>query len=169
MLRNPKDVAVSFYFHLKCACDIANKQDWNEYFESFISGEIMFGSYHAWESELEDNKSMKVEIFYYEEFKLNAFEMSSKLAKLLGFGLTDEELLLILNHCSFRRMKERDNNKRDELPKFECDENGKTVIYRKSEVGNWKKYFTVAQSELCDSVFKDAVRGDNFLFTFELT
>lgn len=40
--RNPKDVAVSFYYHLLRMKSIENVE-WDEFFELFIAGKTMFG------------------------------------------------------------------------------------------------------------------------------
>ena len=41
--RNPKDVAVSFYYHTKRFEYSDFTGDWDEYFECFIKGDVDFG------------------------------------------------------------------------------------------------------------------------------
>ena len=41
--RNPKDVAVSFYYHTKRHSEYNFTGDWDCYFELFIKGEVEFG------------------------------------------------------------------------------------------------------------------------------
>lgn len=43
--RNPKDVAVSFYHHMNHTHHLTFNLDWNEYFESFLKGDVLFGSW----------------------------------------------------------------------------------------------------------------------------
>ena len=47
VVRNPKDVAVSFYHHTKRYNDSMYHftGDWNDYFELFLKGEVEFGSW----------------------------------------------------------------------------------------------------------------------------
>ena len=42
--RNPKDVAVS-YFHMLNALEYEGEVAWDDYFEDFISGRTLYGSY----------------------------------------------------------------------------------------------------------------------------
>ena len=41
--RNPKDVAVSFYHHMKHTHHLTFTSDWDTYFESFLKGDVFYG------------------------------------------------------------------------------------------------------------------------------
>ena len=171
ILRNPKDVAVSFYYHLKNAQMMSNKQDWNEYFISYHSGAVPFGSYmdylKAWDSEIKNNKSLDVEYFYYEELKRNGLECARRLAKHLGVHLDDKELQSVLDECSLKNLKEEDAKQKSDIKKPLVDKNGLSIIYRKGEVADWKNHFTVAQSGMYDETVKESLSGTLFSFQYE--
>ena len=171
ILRNPKDVAVSYYYHLKLSQIINNKQDWDEFFNSFKSGIVPFGQYfdylNAWELELQNNKNLDIEIFHFEDFKTDGRENVRRMAKHLGYTLDDNEVQALIDQCSIRNLEKADNDLKDKLPKGVLKKDGNTLIYRKGEIGDWKTHLTVAQNESYDCLLKDFLSKSMFNFRFE--
>ncbi|KAK3102239.1 hypothetical protein FSP39_009838 [Pinctada imbricata] len=151
--RNPKDVAVSFYNHL------ANmkggfKGTWEDYAYLFNN----FGGYHndwfkytlGFDEELKSNKKMKYHMMYYEDIKKDPLKSIHELAKFLEVKCSDQLSMEIADKCSFTRLKHASENlKFDHInntkPNSEFENPG--AMYRKGEIGDWKNWFTVAQSE----------------------
>jgi len=177
MLRNPKDIAVSFYHHHKNAIAFNNQQTWDEYFNSFVKGVIMSGSIfeylRAWEQTLKDiadgKINLKVEVFYYEEFLQNPKENLARLNKYLGFNRGEEYLERVLKETTLGALKLDYNSCAKEKNHLLCiDDEGNSIIFRKGVVGDWKNYFTVAQSELVDKLLDESLEHGLIKFRFEL-
>jgi len=176
-LRNPKDIAVSFYHHHKNATGINNQQTWDEYFNSFVKGEIMFGSIfeylRTWEQTLKDiadgKINLKVEVFHYEEFLQHPKENLARMNKYLGFNRDEEYLERVLKETTLGALKQHYNSCAKETSHPLCiDGEGNNIIFRKGVVGDWKKYFTVAQSELMDKLLDGSLQHGLIKFKFEL-
>ena len=166
-LRNPKDIAVSFYSHLKNAKTFKNQQTWDEFFHCYVKGEIICGSIfeylRTWEQALkdvaDDKMNLKVEVFYYEEFMQNPRDNLARLNKYLGFNRDDEYLERVLKETTLGALKHYYNSCAKEMNHaLTIDEKGNSIIFRKGEVGDWKNYFTVAQSELVDKLLGESLK-----------
>jgi len=176
MLRNPKDIAVSFYNHMKNAKAFKNPQTWDEFFSSYIKGEVMqssiFEYLRSWEQALKniaDGKiNLKVEVFYYEEFLQNPRENLARLNKYLGFNRGEEYLERVLKETTLGALKDKYNCAKETSNALCTDDEGNSIIFRKGEVGDWKNYFTVAQSELVDKLLDESLQHGLIKFKFEL-
>ncbi|KAJ8298840.1 LOW QUALITY PROTEIN: hypothetical protein KUTeg_022900 [Tegillarca granosa] len=73
-----------------------------------------------------------------------------KLAEYLEIELDDRLISEIADKCRFNNMKIADNDKSD-----------------MGEVGDWKNWFTVAQSERFDAEYKDKMKNSKLNFIFE--
>ncbi|XP_063435939.1 sulfotransferase 1E1-like [Mytilus trossulus] len=83
-----------------------------------------------------------------------------ELVSFLGVTADDEFLHDIADKCSFANMK---NNKTDVSSTINS---GKTVIWRKGIIGDWKNLFTVAQNETCDQMYEQEMKGCDVKFTY---
>ncbi|VDI45767.1 Hypothetical predicted protein [Mytilus galloprovincialis] len=163
MIRNPKDVCVSYYYH--CLKDVMINFDgtWEEFFELFMSGKLPYGSWYNYELEMERAANDFPEtIFtcYYEDMKKDPVREIKKLADFLGTPCSDDTLEKIAKETSFGNMQK---NKFD----ITVIVDGKGFIYRKGEIGDWKNHFTVAQNEKFDAQYKEEMKDSKYKITFE--
>ncbi|KAF5296677.1 hypothetical protein FQR65_LT10218 [Abscondita terminalis] len=115
VMRDPKDVCVSYYHHGRLI------QGWRPNFQDFskvfLSEKIMFGSFwkHVlgfWERRQFDN----VLVITYEEMKADLLSVVKKVAKFLNKNLPEEKIPQLLNHLSFESMKKnRAVNQQDKI------------------------------------------------------
>ncbi|KAL5016124.1 hypothetical protein ScPMuIL_005713 [Solemya velum] len=153
MMRNPKDVAVSFYNHLKMLKQFDYKGAWQDFLPIFMKGKVVFGTYfdviRDWEESIEKNPDHPIHVLTYEALKENGVEEVIKLAEFLGLSPDRNLIDAIVSECSFKKMKAE--KKHEEFNGW--FEQGYTQMYRKGEVGDWKNWFTVAQNEMFDAVY----------------
>jgi hypothetical protein len=92
--RNPKDVAVSCFFHnkLRYFPDI----DWDAFWKKYINGELEFGNYldhlMSWLPHINDENVL---FLTYEAMKKDLRQNVSKIATFMGANLTDDVIVKI--------------------------------------------------------------------------
>ncbi|XP_068230861.1 sulfotransferase 1C4-like [Palaemon carinicauda] len=91
LARHPKDVVVSYYHHVRLFKSMSYSGSFDEFCESFINDELVYGPYwlhmkEAWEKRDHEN----LLFMYYEDLKSNPILGLEKLNAFLGTGLSTE-------------------------------------------------------------------------------
>ncbi|XP_045200034.2 sulfotransferase 2A1-like [Mercenaria mercenaria] len=162
--RDPRDAMVSMKYHVQNDERLSNAPvSWNFFFDTWMNGKCPFGSYfdyyNSWEKAMKENKNLNVLIVHFENLKNNGLKELQRIQDFLEVSNSEERLKEILDRCTVKKMKEDiDTGKVVSSLK---DKDGKSFLYRKGEIGDWKNHFTVAQSEFFDNVleekFKDSI------------
>ncbi|XP_003898865.1 sulfotransferase family cytosolic 1B member 1 [Papio anubis] len=169
LARNAKDVSVSYYHF-----DLMNNLQpfpgtWEEYLEKFITGKVAYGSWFThvknWWKKKEEHPIL---FLYYEDMKENPKEEIKKIIRFLEKNLNDEILDRIINHTSFEVMKDNPLVNYTHLPTTVMD-HSKSPFMRKGMAGDWKNYFTVAQNEKFDAIYKTEMSGTALQFRTEIS
>ncbi|GMS90513.1 hypothetical protein PENTCL1PPCAC_12688, partial [Pristionchus entomophagus] len=166
--RNPKDNAVSYFHFHQMAKHFGNQMDltWKEFFPLFCSGFVCAGNWFkhvpAYWKFAHDHQNVKFVV--YEDMKNDLGAVMEDLEQFIGVPLTKEQRTKVVEHCSFGSMKDNKMTNRDGLALF--DDKGPKFM-RKGIVGDWKNYFTVAQNEEFDELYKQQLAGSGVKFAFE--
>ncbi|XP_076115886.1 sulfotransferase 1B1-like [Mytilus galloprovincialis] len=163
IIRNPKDVCVSFYYHAKSDPVLDFTGSWDDFFEMWMSDKCAYGPWYNYEKEMEQaEKDYPGMIFtcYFEEMKKDSKREIQRLANFLGIPCTEKTIENIAGTTSFNNMQQ---NKLD-LTKVVS---GKGFIYRKGEIGDWKNHFTVAQNERFDVQYTERFKDSSYTLSFE--
>ncbi|XP_013400596.1 sulfotransferase 1C2A [Lingula anatina] len=165
VMRNPKDVAVSFYNHSKGIIDYKYEGTWNGFFKLFTEGpKFEWGMW--WENVLSwwENARNKSNVLFltYEEMIKDSVAAVRKIAEFIGRPGTEELYKAIADACAFDKMK---TLKTPTEPKCWKGEN---LMYRKGKVGDWKNWFTVAQNEHFDILHEERTKGTGIKLEFEI-
>ena len=165
--RNPKDVAVSYYYHLKrTPCRDYTAPEFSSYIPRFLDGLIDGGCYFDylkdWHQGMKDNPSMKICILSYEDLHENPLQQVTKLSKFLDKDHDEAFLNAAIEASRIDNMAAVKVNAR-------ADAQGK-VMYRKGVVGDWRAHFTAAQSAHFDHVTRVRMAGaaETFLFKYRV-
>lgn len=166
MLRNPKDVSVSFFYHHK-GMQLANYQGtFENHHRLFMEGKVEYDDWFDlvldWEKEIEKGE-YKIHLVYYEDLKKNGLEEIKKLAKFLNVSDNDELCKAIHAKCQFDKMAV-DKEYPSEIKQRAF--NAGFSMFRKGEIGDWKNHFTVAMNEEFDAVYKKRMKGSKLKFQF---
>ncbi|NXM01387.1 ST6B1 Sulfotransferase, partial [Tyrannus savana] len=106
LLRNPKDVATSFYHFYNGLSSLPSYETWDDFFTDFMSKRMAWGCYFdylsQWNKYADEENVMTIT---YEELKENHALGVKKIATFLGISLTEEELQLVVERSSFQAMK----------------------------------------------------------------
>lgn len=164
VIRNPKDVAVSAFFHsrLRFFPDI----DWDSFWKKFIDGDMEFGNYFdhllSW---LAHKAEANMIILQYEDMKKDLKRAVSKIAAFIDVHLSDEVVCKIADLTCFEKMKMDDTanyswNKRHHKEKA-------TAFMRKGIVGDWKNFLTAEQSAQMDALCAERLKDTGLVFEYE--
>ncbi|XP_075233109.1 luciferin sulfotransferase-like isoform X2 [Lycorma delicatula] len=157
--RNPKDAAVSYFHHFQLWNNYTGTLD--EFLEAFVEDKLVFSPF--WEHvlsfwELKGRENVLISSF--EEMKHDLSKVLKKTADFLGVTYTEEQEIEILDHLSFKSMK---NNP---MVNFENDikEIGKEnmAFIRNGEVEGWKKEMTPEIAEKFDIWTKEKLNESDF-------
>ncbi|XP_046561658.1 sulfotransferase 1B1-like [Haliotis rubra] len=117
IIRNPKDVCVSFFHHKRdTLSSIGYDGDFLEFTEAFLSGKLPFGSYYnylmTWQKETAREPSLPVLTLHYEDMKLDPIKCIRDIATFLNLTVTDTFCKGIAEACSFDKMKQFDKEEK---------------------------------------------------------
>ena len=154
IMRNPKDVAVSYYFFNK-KLPYHNK-DLETFWKMYIK-ELDFGNHFdhvlSWWSHRDDENVL---ILTFEDMKKDLPAAVSQVALFIGADISSDVIAKISALAEFDHMK-NDITARKSLPDF----------YRKGTVGDWKNYLTPEQSAEIDTICAQRLKGTGLEFQFE--
>jgi len=162
--RNPKDIAVSFYYHTKAIFfpDI----DKETYWRKFINGDLEFGSYFdhvlSWWQHRHDENVLFVR---YEDMKKDLVRSVTEIASFIGANISSEVIGQVAEQTQFDNMK-KDPLANCPLPKFKR-ERLETDFMRKGIVGDWKNFLSPEQSAEMDALCASRLSPAGLEFQFD--
>ncbi|XP_069116809.1 sulfotransferase 1B1-like [Argopecten irradians] len=167
MIRNPKDVSVSFYNHHLNLLDYEFTGAWENYLPRFLRGDVDCGSWFdytlSWENFILQIPDYPILVIYYEDMKQLPLQQIERIASFLEVQCDDTFLQQVALLCDFNKMKED----REPLEDIDDWRGGKSTMYRKGMIGDWKNWFTVGQCDLFDRVYSERMKNSrtNIRFT----
>ncbi|GMS87579.1 hypothetical protein PENTCL1PPCAC_9754, partial [Pristionchus entomophagus] len=138
--RNPKDVAVSYFFFHQLTAHLGQQSDltFDEFFPIFFSGKTWVGSWfkHVRTLWKFTQNNPNATFVFYEDMQRDLAGVVQSMEQFLDLPLTPEQRAKVVAHCSFGAMKDNKMVNREGVPMFE----GKGKFMRKGVVGDWKNY-----------------------------
>ncbi|KAL8572568.1 hypothetical protein ACOMHN_040472 [Nucella lapillus] len=172
--RNPKDVFVSFYCHLsQTKLPLGYEGTWPQFFSFMLEQGYWYGDVFDylmdWQSEIEANPHHPIYHSNYEETKLDTLGQVERLNQFLDTGRSRQLCQEIVSTCRLENMhvtRQLDDNTFHKV--FLWKENtSPRSFFRKGVVGDWKNWFTVAQNEQFDEVYKTKMANFKYSFQYE--
>ncbi|XP_076452613.1 sulfotransferase 1A1-like [Babylonia areolata] len=145
--RNIKDVFVSQYFHFRQVPG-GDALTFDAHEKVFLSDNVPTGSYFTYMRDMyqfrKSNPDHPVFLMSFEDTKEDPEKVIRSMAKFLGVEASQSLIHDIAHLTSFSKMRHAEKNTMEtHLPPAD--------IFRKGQVGDWKNYLTVAQSERLDA------------------
>ncbi|KAM9316651.1 amine sulfotransferase-like [Gastrophryne carolinensis] len=157
--RNPKDVLVSYYHFIKIFVKLQYKIDWETFFDLFMSGRLLGGSWFnhikGWYTQKEHYNILFIS---YEEMIRDLRSAVLKMCKFVDVELDAQTIDVVVEKSTFNNMKCDPLANYEFLPK-DLANFDETKFLRKGTVGDWKNFMTVAQNEEFDMVYRRKI-GD---------
>ncbi|KAM9563835.1 sulfotransferase 6B1-like [Guaruba guarouba] len=151
LIRNPKDVATSFYHFSNGMSHLPSYETWDDFFVAFMTKKMPWGCYFEylckWNKYASDENVMTIT---YEELKENPVLGVKNIAAFFGVSLTEKELQSVVERSSFQSMK-----------KNSLKTHGKhgDAFFRKGGVSDWKSLFSEDQNKKMDKAFEERIKG----------
>uniref|UniRef100_A0A8C5PQU1 Sulfotransferase n=1 Tax=Leptobrachium leishanense TaxID=445787 RepID=A0A8C5PQU1_9ANUR len=166
-VRNPKDVLVSLYYFSKMSVYYKDPKSFGDLMEKFLTGDVPYGSWF-------DHVTGWLELVGKDNFLLNTYEdlywdlrgSVLRISKFLGKKFDNAVIDSIVEHATFKSMKENDMANFRLLPNVYMDQD-KSPFMRKGVTGDWKNHFTVAQSERFDKVYREKMHDCTVKFPWD--
>ena len=163
--RNPKDVAVSFYYHTCAFLPYQYSQPWEHFFRLFMNGTVAFGLWFDHVLEWWKHRDAENILFLkYEDMKKDHRGAVEKIAKFMGYNLTKEVIDVIVEKSTFESMKVNPSIRAD-LEKVRKPD--APSFFRKGIVGDWRSHFTPEQNAEFDEVYAEKMNG--YALDFDLS
>lgn len=160
--RNPKDVAISTYFHDQSKAGYEGS--WAEHFQLFLRGDTYFGSYfdHVlgwWQASQNDSNILFLK---YEDMKKDSAGNVAKIAAFLNIPAGSQLIDKVVELSSFGAMTSNQNTNFDWIPQ-KAD---KPKHFRKGDIGDWRNHFSAEQSQQMDTLFLEKIKDTGLGFDF---
>ena len=160
--RNPKDVAISTYFHNQSKGGYEGT--WEEHFQLFLNGDVGYGPYfdHVlpwWEASQKDERILFMK---YEDLKHDHAGSIAKLASFLDLEVDSQLIERVVTLSSFKSMTANETTNFDWIPQ-RADV---PKHFRKGDIGDWRKHFSAEQSQQMDDLFMKKVKETGLQFDF---
>lgn len=168
--RNPKDVAVSFFYFLKMLTVTDYQGTFKELVGKLVKDELPYCPFweHVlpfWDKRNED----KILFLKYEDLHKDLAGVVRQIAVFLEKALSDEEVNSIVQHCNFMSMQKNPMVNYDHWEELglrkKCDE---IKFLRKGAVGDWQNYFTPGLNKTIDKWIQMNTVGSDLQFDYTL-
>ncbi|XP_078614568.1 sulfotransferase 1A3-like isoform X1 [Branchiostoma floridae x Branchiostoma japonicum] len=168
--RNPKDVAVSYFYFHGMNQSFRTPDSWDSFLSDFIAGNVVGGSIfdHVlgyWGHQ--NNPSLL--FIRYEDMQKDLHGTVKKLADFVGRKLPSTTIDKIAEHCSFRSMSKNPMTNYSKHPEQRCRfDTTNSEFIRKGIVGDWKNHFTDIQNEAFNKVLEEKLSGTGLEYDFDI-
>lgn len=169
LTRNPKDVFVSLFCHLQHFTDTNGYTGtWPQFFEIMLHEGWWYGDIFDYLRDWEQHPELPILQLSYEDMKQDLPLIVEKLNEFLETGRSKDFCHDVARTCQFPNMHVTRKFSEDAVRSFDWDDSIPTTsFFRKGVVGDWKNWFTVAQNEEFEKVYKAKMAGSKLQFRFE--
>ena len=164
--RNPKDVVVSYFYHMRAMKLHNYSGTWDNFFHIFTNGKGFFGSWFDHVLEWWKHRDAENILFLkYEDMKKDHRGAVKKMAEFMGYNLEEEVIDAIVEKTTFQSMKANPATN-FEWPDVYTRTPGEQPFMRKGIVGDWKNHFTPEQNAEFDAIYAEKMKGSGLDFEF---
>ncbi len=164
VMRNPKDLLVSYYHWHRNLPDLPTPNSWEVFFGWFRDKELYYGDLFEWmvgwwKHGHEDNFLF----LKFEDMKRDPRRAVEQIAQHCHVTLTSEQLERIVTNTDFPVMRSCDAVK----SVLGALDPTSTMFLRKGKVGDWRNYFSPQQAEYVDAQCRQLLHPMGLVFSCE--
>ncbi len=161
-LRNPKDSLISYYHHFTADLSMGGfNGTWDQFFEIVKAKKLPWGDFFEvnveWYKFNKDRENSLV--LRYEDIKKDTKGEIDKIAKFIGYDLSERALQLVMKHSVLGGVSQNLNK----APDWRTE---KSTFIRKGSVGGWRDYFSPEQSEWVDARTREILEPLGITFEY---
>lgn len=155
ILRNPRDVLVSFYHHCKTVKHYDVDFTFDEFFYTFVAAKVPCGPIWLMYNEMykyhckNPNTSL---LIFYEDMKSDLKKQIKRICEFLGKPepADEDKWAQLIDHLSVDRMRQNRTINRHDWDQLGLRNPNGYEFVRKGQVNDWKNFFSEEQSILFD-------------------
>ncbi|KAG5854747.1 hypothetical protein ANANG_G00041050 [Anguilla anguilla] len=168
MARNAKDNLVSYYHFGKMNKIQPDPGSLDEYILKFMKGDVGWGSwYDHVKGYWENREKRNILYLFYEDMKENPQREVERIKQYLDLSVTDDVIARIVEHTSFKVMKDNPMTNYTFIPKPIFD-HSISPFMRKGEVGDWVNHFSASHLKIFDEDYERQMKMANIPFRTNL-
>lgn len=165
--RNPKDTVVSMWHFYKMIKPLSYRGSLKDFQQLFIQEQVTYAPFQRnvkefWEHRHDSN----VLFITFEDMKKDLKTSVKLIAAFLEKSLTEEEIEIISNHCSFKKMSSNSKANYSHWKESGMANKDQTFM-RKGEIGDWKNYFDESANKTMDDWIQKHFGDTDIRFTYE--
>ncbi|KAI5611995.1 sulfotransferase family 2, cytosolic sulfotransferase 3 [Silurus asotus] len=165
--RNPKDVAVSYFYFNQMASFLPDPGNFEEYANNFLAGKVIYGK---WTDHVKSwrNPGLGDRILYitYEEMIQDVYGVIKCVLGFLDRQLSEDALKGVVEQCQFKNMKQNKMSNYSLVPPDYLDAR-KSSFLRKGIAGDWKNHFSPELDAKFNEVINEELKGTDYRFLWE--
>ncbi|KAK7093972.1 sulfotransferase 1B1-like [Littorina saxatilis] len=155
ILRDPRDVCVSYYHMLTTVKALEYDGTFDGFLSLFLEGHVPFNSWASWvlnyEKALKEHPDLSAHVVVYEQLKANPVGTIRRLADYLEIGVTPGLVEAVAAQTHFSNMKPfKDNSSPPLTSLYKANKVKDISLFRKGEQGQWRQWFTSEQAARFD-------------------
>jgi len=165
IVRDGRDVAVSYFFYLKKTHVIPQNSSFSHFLDLYINGEIPYGKWsdhvNGWINI--SKTSQQVKVISYESLLTDTTTIVTELIQFIGWELEQERLSKAIENASFSALSSKEKENHD-IDRHLKNTNKEIPFIRKGVSGDYVNYFSIEENQIFSQKNRPLYQKLNTLF-----
>jgi hypothetical protein len=151
-VRDGRDVAVSYFYHLKKFGQLGKDISFSDYLDSFIEGQV--GGYGQWGAHVNGwlDGAKDILLIRYEDMLADTPRVLEGVVRYCGLDFDEKKLIDSVTACSLTELREIEKRQFSEIERLSTSDPS-IYFFRKGVSGDWKNCFSENDEEKFLTVF----------------